>query len=127
MRDSKHKQNSPSRIARGLSNTTLPDFLCLPLLLLYQRANIHDDLQLLCKHELSLLQYFSTVILREVEKCLKKKNIHVTPASEELKWEDFSFGATPEGYGHVLLADKLNALQKLNQCPDFTRSQIQIT
>lgn len=81
MKDSKHKQNSSSQTARGLSNTMLPDLLCLPLLLLNQRVHVHDNLHLLCKHGVSLLQYFYSKRSRkmaqlQLKKKKKKKMLH---------------------------------------------------
>lgn len=73
----------------------LPDLRCLPLLLLNQRVHVHDNLHLLCKLGVSLLQYFYSKRSRKMAQLLMKKR-DVTPTSEELKWEDSSSGVTPE-------------------------------
>ncbi len=69
---------------------------------------------------------YSASILREEEKWQNTaEERDVTPISDNLIEKNPRL--EPQHRDKAILADKLNALQKLNQCPDFTRSQIQIT
>lgn len=66
----------------------------------------------------------SASILREEDKWQNTAEERaVTPISDNLIERNPRL--EPQHWDKAILADKLNALQKLNQCPDFTRSQIQ--